>query len=209
MSTNVFPTLIGLGWSVTREPQWGGKQTGGGTIIQESVSGKETRVARRTIPRREYSLSFDILRSDSVNLELQQLEDFFNSVSGMFDSFLFNDVDDNSVTGQLLGVGDGATTSFQLVRSFGGYVERVYAPNNVTHAYLNGVDPGSWSFTSWTAPSVQGGVLTFATPPGAGVTITADFTYYWPVRFMMDSMTFSKFMQNLFECKKVGFITLI
>lgn len=216
MSNAVFPSLIGLGWNVVREVQWGGKATGGGTIVQENVSGKEVRVARRIIPRRQYTLSYDILRSDNVNLELQQLEQFFNNRSGMFDSFLFSDPDDSSVTGQSIGTGDGTTTTFQLVRNFDGFVEPVYAPNIVTNVYLNGVaqSGGSYSVSTWTAPSTAanggyGGLVTFTAAPPNGNAITADFTYYWPVRFMDDSVTFNKFMQTFWDNKKVSFITLI
>ena len=42
----------------------------------------------------------------------------------------------------------------------------------------------------------------------AGQTITADLTYYWPCRFLADQYDFSKFMNRLWEQKKLDFITL-
>jgi uncharacterized protein (TIGR02217 family) len=202
MSTAVFPTLVGLSFDVIRTPQWS-------TIIQEAASGKETRVAKRSFPRRTWELTYDLLRSDSVNLELQTLEGFFNLRQGAFDSFLFNDPDDNTVTGQAFGTGNGVATAFQLARTWGGFSEEVTAPHTVSTVYVGGVaqSGGAWSVTNWTAPSTSGGVVTFvAAPTGA---LTADMTYYWPVRFVDDTMTFSKFMNAMWAGKKVSFVSIV
>jgi uncharacterized protein (TIGR02217 family) len=183
MSTSVFPTLAGLGWSVTRREVWK-------TRSQEAISGKETRIADWSYPRHQWSLGFDFLRQ------------------GMFDSFLYGDADDNAVTGQAIAAGDGATTSFAFVRSFGGFVEPILAPNTVSHVYLNGVaqSPSSYTVNGWgsTAP----GTLVFGTPPGSGVAIAADFSFYFPCRFAADQMDFEKFMASLYAAKKVSFVSL-
>jgi hypothetical protein len=47
--------------------------------------------------------------------------------------------------------------------------------------------------------------VTFVTAPGAGVSITADFTYYWPCRFDGDTLPFNKFMSSLYAGKKLSF----
>jgi uncharacterized protein (TIGR02217 family) len=200
MSTAVFPTLVGLSADVERTPQWQ-------TTIQQAVSGKEVRVAQRVYPRRTWDFSFDILRSDPANVELQQLEAFFNLRSGMFDSFLYSAAEDNSVTAQPIGTGDGVAAAFQLIRAFGGYTEPVTAPNAVTAVYLNGTPTTSYSVSPWGTASP--GVITFSGAPAGGAAITADFTFYWPVRFTTDDMTFSKFMDTLWAGKKVGVISII
>src|SRR5581483_4754796 len=122
MSNSVFPGLAGLGWTVKRSPLWK-------TRVQESISGKEVRIADWSFPRWQWQLSYDFLRGDPVNVEFQALAGFFNQRLGMFDSFLYQDADDNNISAQLLGTGDGATTSFQLVRTLGGFVEPILAPN--------------------------------------------------------------------------------
>jgi len=134
MATNVLPSLAGLGFNVTRTPVWD-------TTVQQAISGKETRVARQTYPRWKWELTYSVLRSGAAYGELQQLAGFFNALQGMFDTFLYQDADDNRVTGQGIGTGDGVTTTFQLVRSFGGFAEPVLAPANPvgTQVYLNGV----------------------------------------------------------------------
>lgn len=138
MSTNVLPTLPGLTYDVQRSPMWD-------TIVQQASSGKETRIGLQTYPRWRWELIYSILRADSVNTEFQQLVGFFNNRQGMFDTFLYSDADDYSTLvnlnnlAQSLGTGDGTTKAFQLIRSFGLFVEPVLAPNVISAVYLNGL----------------------------------------------------------------------
>lgn len=200
MSNAVFPALAGLGWTVKRSPLWK-------TRVQESISGKEVRIADWSFPRWQWQLSYDFLRGDPINAEFQALAGFFNQRLGMFDSFLYQDADDNSVTAQQVGVGDGTTTSFQMVRSLGSFVEPILAPIPPSAAiFVNGVLSSTANVFPW--GSSQPGVLTFASAPAAGAAITATFSYYFPCRFLEDSMDFEKFMNQLWQGKKVGFISL-
>jgi hypothetical protein len=129
MSNAVLPALIGLTFPVEKTPVWS-------TKIQPGVSGKETRLGLWSYPIWQYSLSFDVLRSDS-HLELQQLVGFFNARQGAFDSWLFDDPDDNTATAQGFGSGDGTTTAFQLARAFGGATEPVKAPKSGEQIFRN------------------------------------------------------------------------
>lgn len=199
MSTQVLPTLPGVAWPVDRAPAWD-------TTVQINVSGKETRIANQTYPRWTWELNYDILRSATAYTEFQQLVGFFNSRQGQFDSFLYIDADDNAVTAQTIGTGDGATKTFQLVRAFGGFVEPVLAPHTVSHVYDNGVDGGGWSVSNWGTSTP--GIITYVSAPANGHAITADFSYYWPVRMNMDSTAFSLFMSQMYAVKKLSFISV-
>src|SRR5579871_6203290 len=99
MSNAVFPALAGLAYPVTRTPVFK-------TLVQESVSGKENRAALQLYPRWKWSLSFNFLRDDSNN-EFRELLGFFLAQQGAYDSFLFDDVDDDTAVAQSLGVGNG------------------------------------------------------------------------------------------------------
>lgn len=309
--------MKGLGFDVVRAPIWD-------TIIQGAVSGKETRLAQQTYPRWQWDLRFDFLRADTTNHEFQDLVGFINSRQGQFDSFLYTDANDYTVSGQALGTGNGSTAGYQLVRAFGGFLEPVLAPNSVSAAYLAGVsipavgysaptngaltdttagalgattyyvkstwvtnsgetlpasetsravganqvlnvaapgsapagaigwnvyvsntagggsgaetkqnggtpvalatpwvEPGSglvagsalpvantsgWSVSSWGATTP--GILTFGGNVKNTIAITADFTYYWPVRITDDSVPFNMFVLNYYEAKKFSFISL-
>lgn len=203
MSTSILPTLPGVAWPVVRSPQWD-------TTIQKAISGKETRIARESYPRWTWTLSYNILRSAAAFAEYQNLVGFFNACLGQFDTFQYLDSIDNTVTGQQIAIGDGVTTVFQLVRSFGGFIEPVFAPNAVSGVYLNGIKQLSGvSNTAWGTANSQGpGVLIFTSPPANGVVITADFTYYWPCRFNMDSIELSQFLSGMHELKKLSLISV-
>jgi hypothetical protein len=112
-------------------------------------------------PRWEWEVTYDVLRSDS-NAEFQTLVGFFNARQGSFDSFLYSDTYDNSVTTQNIGGGTGTATAFQLVRTFGGFSEPILAPNNVTAVYLNGASIPAAGVAAPAAPtlgSVAGGTI--------------------------------------------------
>lgn len=214
MSSVLFPTLAGLGWSVTRAPVWQ-------TRVQQSISGKETRLADWSYPRWQWSLTFDVLRQGAVGgqtfAEFETLAGFVNARQGRFDSFLYQDADDNAVTGQQIGTGDGATTVFQLVRAFGSFIEPVLAPLSVTNVYVNGVAATGWNVTSWgaqylespfgTSPNLPGQV-SFTAAPASGAAITADFSFAFPCRFDQDATGFEKFMAGFYALKKLSFTSL-
>jgi hypothetical protein len=129
MSNAIFPVLPGLQWERKRTPKFS-------TIVQTSVSGKESRVALWSYPRYTYSVSYDILRSSLSFLELQTLMGFFNQRQGMFDSFLFDDPEDDTATAQLFGTGDGTTTAFQLSRTYGGWNDPITNLNGAPQIFL-------------------------------------------------------------------------
>ncbi|HUZ30942.1 MAG TPA: DUF2460 domain-containing protein [Xanthobacteraceae bacterium] len=197
MTEPIFPALAGLGWSVKRAPVWK-------TRTQQAISGKETRLADWSYPAWRWELTFDFLRADPVAAEFQALAGFFNARQGAFGTFLYADADDNAVAGQAIGTGDGATTSFQFVRAFGGFIEPVLAPNVVSAVTLAGVAqaPSTYSVDSTT------GLLTFTTAPAFGAAVAASFTYYFRCRFAEDTLDFEKFMATLYRAQKLAFVSL-
>ena len=204
MSTSILPALPGLSWPQGRSMLWS-------TTVTESVSGKETTVAHWTYPRWQWELTWGLLRTLSGTTELQTFVNFCLARGGRADTWLYQDSDDNAVTGQLLGVGDGVTRTFQLVRSFGGlggFVEPIWAPNQVTAVTLGGVvQAGSaWSVTGW--GSAAPGVITFVTPPPAGAVVAASFSYFFACRFLKDQIDMSKFMSGRYKAEKIAFYSI-
>lgn len=196
MSSEIFPALSGLEYPVVRAPVWK-------TLTQTAVSGNENRAALWTYPRWQWTLSFNFLRDDANN-EFRTLCGFFLARQGPYDSFLFADPDDSSVENQPLGIGNGSQTGFQLVRTFGGFTEPIFAPLTTTlfGIYVDGVlQTGGYSM-------LPGGVIEFSTPPASGAVVTGSFGYYWPVRFVADQYDFAKFMNRLWEQKKLELISL-
>lgn len=130
MSTAVYPTLPTLGFSVFKTPRFS-------TIVQRAASGKEIRAALWAYPIWDMKLTYDVLRDDVTNNEFKQLLQFFLQRQGSFDSFYLTDPDDNAVTAQQFGVGDGATLPYQLIRTYAGFIEPVYALNGTPSIYRN------------------------------------------------------------------------
>lgn len=124
---------------------------------------------------------------------------FFLQQQGALQPFLFDDPTDNSVTAQPLGIGDSSRTQFQLVRNMGGFAEPITAPNTVSVIYFDGIlRPAS----DYAADSATG-LVTFTMPPPSGQLVTADFTYYFRVRFSDDTAEFENFMIQLWQARQI------
>lgn len=217
MSNLIFPNLVGLSWEGRqRSPEFK-------TLLQTSVSGLDAAIQLWAYPRYTWQLSFDVLRSDNVHLEWQALLGFFLQVGGCAGTWLFEDWEDNWVSGQPVGTGDGSTKSFQLYRTLGGSTEPVLAINLINQVYFNGVAPGVdeniatvgglditiggeevtiGPAAPWTT---NGGILTFATAPPAGTVITSDFLYYWKCRFSEDTFDADALYYHFWQLKKITF----
>lgn len=162
MSNAIYPdTLPGRAWPRKRAPVWK-------TTIKATPSGREWRSASMLTPRYRYTLQYNFLRSNAA-LQYQTLFAFFNARSGSFDSFLFRDPDDNTVTAQPFGVGDGAAVAFTLLRSLGGYSEPVGAVAAPITVQMTGGLGGIGSFEAVGATAGLGvGWSTFVGGAGDG-----------------------------------------
>ena len=100
---------------------------------------------------------------------------------------------------QAIGIGDGATTVFTLVRTLGGFTDPVGWATTLSNVYLNGV--AQTSGVSLLAPNM----LTLAIAPGAGVVITADFSYAFQCRFLDDQNDFENFASGLWTVQSLKF----
>ncbi len=107
---DVFPFLLGQSFLGLKTPQWS-------TKIDTSVAGTERRRALWSYPIWRFQVGHEYLRSDLVALELQRLTAFFNSKFGSVQAFFYYDRDDNAVTANQFGTGDGTTTKFQVTRT--------------------------------------------------------------------------------------------
>ena len=195
MSNAIFPQYVGLAWGIHKAPTWS-------TAVLTAVSGKELRAAYYVRPKWKFSLTYEVLRADLVRAELQSVMAFFNLRMGRFDSFLFKHNSDSTVTDQPLGVGDGVTTVFPLLRSFGGWTEQV-GYGDPTAVKLNGVSIGAYTVTD------NHTTITMIAPPPAGVNVTWTGTFYYRMRFDKDAAEFEEFMQDLWNYKKIDMMGVI
>lgn len=197
-----LPSFAGLSWSRHKKP-------GSATRIAQHASGREVRVALYEYPLYEFEAVYNGLTSyasptgGAAGLgasSLQNLMGFFLELQGQFGTFLYTDPDDNTVAGQVFASGDGSTTSFTMMRSLGGFLEPIGWVSSISAVYLNGA-PQPASAYSLAAPNT----LVFGSAPGAGVTLSADFSYAFNCRFLDDQMDFEEFMSGLWKLESMKF----
>lgn len=191
MSNAVFPSFPGLAWGVVKAPQFT-------TRIQRAASGREWRASLTAYPVYTFRLSFEFLRAS----EFQQLLGFMLARRGAWDSFLFTDPDDNTVTDYRIGTGDGNRTQFQLLRPCGGFIEPVENVNILSAVKAGGVARVAGSGYSVTPT----GIVVFNPAPAAGQAVTWSGSYYYRCRFKDDALDFSQFMEQLWELKRCELI---
>lgn len=208
--TLVYPTVRGMSWKITRTPTWD-------TLVQRMSSGKELRLGYWQYPLWKWEIEYEYLKDDpndlivgQVDTDLTILQGFFNQMAGQLTPFLFDDIIMgetagegrwDSVTGQAIATSDGVTMTYPLVRTTGGFTEAIQAPYTTPTpvVYSNGValtPGGQYSIDAF------GNILLVSALP-LGAVITADFGYYWPVRFGSDDLDFETMFHHLWDLKKV------
>lgn len=160
------------------------------TDVVTLASGREERNARWADARRRYNAGYGIKSRADMLLVL----DFFEERRGRFHSFLWRDALDHSSNpsggapgrlDQALGVGDGETRAFRLVKRYGAqfdpYRREITRP--VEGSVIVAVDGAAVS-----GFSVEAGLVTLDAAPGAGAAVSAGFLFDVPVRFDTDRL---------------------
>jgi hypothetical protein len=198
----LFPTIPGITFSIHKRPTWA-------TIEFVAVSGRRVSSPQQAYPLWEIELTFDFLKDETQNIvpyqafanrhDFTQLSQLFLACAGKYGQFYFNDPTDNSRIGQFLCTGDGVTTSFPVLRTWGfnglELLEPVGGVNELLAAYDNGVTIPLPYYT------VSGNTLVFNTPPASGHTITVDLTFYYLCQFLEDQHDYEQFMYNLWTLR--------
>ena len=198
MSQSILPVLPGLTWQNAKAP-------GFATKVQESVGGTVIAAAFRPYPIRAYEVKHELLRSYGAFTELATLYGFFCSMLGGFDTFLYDDPEDDTVTKSLIGTGNGSALTFQLGRTFGGFFEPVYNVNSSPLIYVNNVL--KTVVTDYTISA--SGLVTFTSAPGGGLPVQWTGTYYWRCRFETDDLSFTEFANLFWEQAGLKFRTVL
>jgi uncharacterized protein (TIGR02217 family) len=163
--------------------------------IVESDNGLITVTPKWPRRRRAWTLSYALEDTDEV-------ENLFD-VNGTEAGFLYIAADPDGDTtksdyiaeDQLIGVGDGSTTQFQLSVTAATYNtsnspptvarsvtrDHKYPISGTVVVYLN--DTPSVAFTV----STSTGIVTMTSAPANGVDVTADFHFAYPVRFVSET----------------------
>jgi uncharacterized protein (TIGR02217 family) len=159
-------------------------------------SGREMRNTPWAHGRRRYDIGGAARTID----DLHALVAFFEARRGKLYGFRFRDPFDYKScapsltplpTDQVIGAGDGATRTFQLVKAYGAgdtaYLRPIVKPVDGSVQIAVGGDVLDEGFSVDTTT----GVVTFAVAPATSAAITAGFTFDTPVRFDVDVLDLS------------------
>jgi uncharacterized protein (TIGR02217 family) len=156
-------------------------------------SGAEERNSRWANSRRRYNAGYGV----KSRADMQSVLAFFEERRGRFHSFLWRDGLDFSSSGgsgtptpldQAIGTGDGAKTTFQLVKQYGAAFDPWLRP--ITKPVAGSIRVavgGAEAASGWSADGLTG-LVTFTTAPAAAAAITAGFLFDVPVRFDTDRL---------------------
>ena len=217
----VLPYLPGQEVSVSKAPRWS-------TQVIRAASGRERRTAYWNYPLWQFELSYGVIRHRPTQAELFAMWEFFNVLQGQFAPFLFVDPTDCQVptsalldtagapildtsgaplldgsgapVGETFGVGDGATTTFQLIRAINSFTEPVYAVYSPT-VLDNGSPAGAYTLE-------PNGQIVFAAAPAAGHALTWSGYFYFGCRFLEDALSFEQLVSQLWSGKSLKFTSL-
>jgi uncharacterized protein (TIGR02217 family) len=181
-----FPLDIAFGSS-------GGPQRS--TQIITLGSGYEQRNQRWENSRRRFDAGYGVKSLDN----LQQVVAFFEARRGPLYGFRFRDPADHksclpslqpTALDQLVATGDGAETSFQLIKRYGSDGQEYSRPISHPVEETLQISVGEIAQTSGTdyAFETGSGLVTFFSPPAHGAAITAGYEFDVPVRFDADQL---------------------
>ena len=160
------------------------------THIVTSTSGHEFRNSNWADARMRYDVGPGIRSEDELGILIA----FFRARHGPATAFRLRDPYDhssNAMTGtpsssdQLIGVGDGQTSTFQLVKNYGEQSRPITRPG----AGSIQVNVGGADTTNWTLQ--DGGRIALTAAPADGAEVRAGFTFDVPVRFAEDRLDIS------------------
>lgn len=158
------------------------------TIIQESASGHEYRVARQAQGRHRFTLRKE-LQSEA---EAKAVKAFALGRRGSLHSFRLKDWSDYTTaddgitapatTDQVIGIGDGTETTFQLIKLYDESGDAPYP--RVLTLPVDGTVVAAINGTPTTSFTISGdGQIVFGTAPVLDAVITAGCEFDVPVRF--------------------------
>lgn len=164
--------------------------------VQSNATGHEQLTLRASQARHRFSLRKQFLSPE----EAAEMKRFVMATQGSFAYWKVKDwsdytsatngIDAPAWTDQEIGTGDGATTQFQLLKTYATagatpYDRLIELPKTGTVVVA---EDGGTPASAYTVNDTTG-VVTFTTAPGVGVTITAGFEFFVMVRFAEEAGT--------------------
>jgi len=152
------------------------------TLVTRYEDGKEQRRQKWSQPKRGYSIS---LRG-RTNTIMQQVWDFYNARNGAYETFYFENPNENPVTAEAVGTGTGSETNFQL--------DHYPLPSGAITITVGGIS--KTETTDYTLTRSTGAIV-FGSGQTGAVVATYDFCRI--VRFVEDKLTRELFNYRVYN----------
>jgi hypothetical protein len=209
MSNQIYPDEVRwLKYNVVKTPEFS-------TTVQTAVSAAEVRITNWQNPIWHWELTYEVIRDQAGQIspglaqtDLRTLMGFYMARQGKFDSFLYSDPNDNTVTpdAQTLPVvvsgGFSYTPIQRLMGDADGFYEDITDLDGPLSLYDNGVLMNNPTDYTVLGPGValdgyafQGLVAKWAAAPTGP--ITAAFSFFFRARFDVDRIAFEEFVDSL------------
>lgn len=165
------------------------------TVVSESEAGKEQRYQKWLKGRRIFQIKLDA----RYITEATNLWRFYIRRKGSFDSFLFQNPNENPVTAETVGSGDGIKTVFYLGSSVDiGSGDCISISGSDVLTKSVGGTGDYLSFAAYTIDPTIGQITTNSILPSGDV-LRANYSFYYRVRFKEDKLTREAFSTNLYN----------
>ena len=175
-----------------------------------TAAGADEDILIAQYPLHDFELDYQFLRDGPKwggvlpGLEFRTMKGFFLAMSGSAGRFLFRNPDDHQVWQNQIGIGDGATTTFTITRTFGangffatepvGQVDTAAGVN----VYLGGsATPVKPTLYAISTANPCANTITFTTAPTSGQAIAIDMRYFYYCKLAANSNSFDKFMDRI------------
>jgi len=161
------------------------------TTVYSTSSGFEQRNMNWEDARCQYDVSYGIKDKTDMGVVLN----FFYAMRGKAIGFRYKDWSDYKLTQELIGLGDGTTVAFQIIKTYAASTQEyvrtirkvvtpvVGPPAILFEVYVNDVLQSSGYTVNYNT-----GIITFDVAPTAAATIKVTCEFDVPVRFDTDEM---------------------
>lgn len=173
------------------------------TDIVITHSGHEQRNSNWAEARLRFNVAYGVRSAE----QLAEVIAFFRARKGQAEGFRYKDWTDFQGLAEVLGTGNGSNTQFQLVKH---YVSGATQKQRVitkpvagaVQAYVNGMA------AAISAVNTSTGIITLASAPANGTTITADFEFDVPVRFATDRLSASLDNYGVYSVRELPLVEI-
>ena len=166
------------------------------TVISESEGGKEQRYQKWLKPKRTFRIKLEARQATETN----DLWRMYTRHKGSFDSFLFQNPNENPVTAERFASGDGSSnTIFYLGTSVDvGTGDLIVTPGSEVVTRSIGGTGDFLSYSTYTINNDNGKVTT-NTALTSGDVLRATYNFRYRVRFKDDNLTREAFAAELWR----------